>query len=484
MAHPSHLYHTHFGLLTDLYQLTMAYGYWQSGLADREAVFHLSFRQNPFEGEFAVACGLDTALDILQEYSFESNDLDYLANLSTDSGDPLFPAEFLNHLASLKFSCSVAAIPEGTVVFPHEPLLRVRGPLLQCQLLETLLLTIINFQTLIATKAARICRAAEGDAVMEFGLRRAQGIDGGVSASRAAMIGGCRATSNVLAGQLFDVPVRGTHAHSWVMAFENELQAFQSYADAMPHNSLLLVDTYDTLNGVRNAVKVGKKLREKGYHLAGIRLDSGNLLELSLAARRILNEHGFPQAIIVASNDLDEYEIDRLKRAGAAIDTWGVGTRLITAYDQPALSGVFKLAAIRTESDDWRYCIKRTEEIIKSSTPGCLQVRRYLNQEQFVADTIFDKWNAGPSPTTTLDMDTGEPTMFRADDYVDLLQPVFQMGQRIVDSPSVLDIQKRVREQLKMLPDEVQALRNAKRHTIGIEKSLYDQKTRMMLTDS
>jgi len=356
--------------------------------------------------------------------------------------------------------------------------------LLQCQLLETLLLTIINFQTLIATKAARICRAAEGDAVIELGLRRAQGIDGGVSASRAAMIGGCRATSNVLAGQLFDVPVRGTHAHSWVMAFENELQAFQSYADAMPHNSLLLVDTYDTLNGVRNAVKVGQKLREKGYLLAGIRLDSGNLLELSLAARRILNEHGFSQAIIVASNDLDEYEIDRLKRAGAAIDTWGVGTRLITAYDQPALSGVFKLAAIRTESDNWKYCIKRTEEVIKSSTPGCLQVRRYLNQEQFVADTIFDKWNASPSPATTLDMDTGEPTMFRADDYVDLLQPVFQMGQRIVDSPSVLDIQQRVREQLKMLPDEVQALRNAKRHIIGIEKSLYDQKTRMMLTNS
>jgi len=326
-------------LLTDLYQLTMAYGYWKNQVHEREAVFHLFFRKNPFNSGFSVACGLADVIEYIDTFQFDQDELAYLATLKGNDGQPLFDAGFLDYLKHLQFTCDIDAIPEGTLVFPHEPLVRVRGPIIQCQILETALLNIVNFQTLIATKAARICHAAAPEPVLEFGLRRAQGIDGGMAASRAAHIGGCTATSNVLAGMRYGIPVKGTHAHSWVMSFDTEEEAFEAYADAMPNNCVFLVDTYDTLEGVRTAVRVGKRLREKGHELVGIRLDSGDLAYLSIEARKILDEGGFPKALVVASNDLDEHIITSIKQQGGKVGIWGVGTKLVTAYDQPAMGG-------------------------------------------------------------------------------------------------------------------------------------------------
>ncbi|MBC8084953.1 MAG: nicotinate phosphoribosyltransferase, partial [Hymenobacter sp.] len=309
----SGLYAPSLSLVTDLYQLTMAYGYWQQGMQDREAVFHLYFRKAPFEGGYAVAAGLALAVDWMENFSFSEDDLTYLGGLTGSKGTALFPADFLTYLRELKFSCDVEAIAEGTVVFGNEPLLRVRGPLLQAQLLETALLTLVNFQTLIATKAARIREAAgPHDQILEFGLRRAQGFDGGLGASRAAYLGGVDATSNVLAGQRYGIPVRGTHAHSWVMAFGDETQAFSAYAQAFPDDSVFLVDTYDTIEGVRRAIQVAREMRAKGHELAGIRLDSGDLAYLSREARAVLDEAGFTETRIVASNDLEENLITSL----------------------------------------------------------------------------------------------------------------------------------------------------------------------------
>ena len=310
----------------------------------------MTFRRNPFGGGFTIAAGLATAVDYLQQSRFTADDTAYLAGLTGNDGRPLFEPAFLDFLCGMEPACDIDAVPEGTVVFPQEPLVRVRGPLLQAQLLETALLNIINFQTLIATKAARLVLAAQGEPVLEFGLRRAQGIDGALSASRAAYIGGCEATSNVLAGQLFDIPVRGTHAHSWVMCHDDELTAFREYARVMPNNCVFLVDTYDTLEGVRHAVDVGQELRRQGHELIGVRLDSGDLASLSIEARQILDEAGFPDAAIVASNDLDEHIVETLKQQGAKISVWGVGTRLVTGYDDPALGGVYKLSAIRART--------------------------------------------------------------------------------------------------------------------------------------
>ena len=357
-------------LLTDLYQVTMSQGYFRAGMHERSAVFHLFFRREPFGGNYAIACGLEPALQWLSEFRIDSKQTSYLASLTGNDGKPLFSADFLKMLESTPLSLSVDAIPEGNLVFAHEPILRVSGPLWQCQWVETALLNVINFQTLIATKAARVCAAAKGDAVLEFGLRRAQGVDGALAASRAAHVGGCAATSNVEAGLRYGIPVKGTHAHSWVMSFDSELASFEAYADAMPNNCVFLVDTYDTIQGVRNAIEVAKKLRERGSEMVGVRLDSGDLAKLSIEARKLLDEAGFERAAIVASNDLDELEIERLKQGGATIAVWGVGTNLVTAKDQPALGGVYKLAAIEDESGDWQPKVKLSEQEIKTSNPG------------------------------------------------------------------------------------------------------------------
>src|SRR3989440_6393543 len=369
------LYGQSLALLTDLYQLSMAAAAWKSSMEDREAVFHLLFRRAPFESGFTIAAGLATALEYIRELRFTDDDLRYLRELRADWGEPMFEPVFLDHLRSLELGVDVDAVPEGTAVFPQEPLLRVCGPIVPCMLLETPLLDLINFQTLIATKAARVCLAAQGEPVIEFGLRRAQGIDGAVSAARAAYIGGCTATSDVLAGKLLGIPVRGTHAHSWVMLFDSEREAFDAYARAMPHNVVLLVDTYDSLQGVRNAIETGKWLRAQGRELSGIRLDSGDLAWLSIEARKLLDAAGFTRTVILASNELDENVIASLKQQGAQITAWGVGTRLVTGADDAALGGVYKLSAMRVDGGPWKGRVKVPQQNGQAPAPRRPEVR-------------------------------------------------------------------------------------------------------------
>ena len=444
------IYRHSLALLTDLYQLTMAYGYWKSGRADVQSVFHLFFRKNPFRGGYAIAAGLEPIIEILQDFRFDQQDLAYLASLTGNDDQPLFEPDFLSYLGKLQFNCDVDAVPEGTVVFPHEPLLRIKGPIVQCQILETLLLNTINFQTLIATRASRLAKAAGDEPVLEFGLRRAQGIDGGLAASRAAYIGGCSATSNVLAGKLYGIPVKGTHAHSWVMSFDDEAASFRAYAAAMPNNCVFLVDTFDTLEGVEKAINVGHELRSDGHEMVGIRLDSGDLAWLSIQARKLLDEAGFPEASIVASNDLDENLIEDLKTQGAKINVWGIGTKLVTAYDQPALGGVYKLSAIQQEDGTWVPKIKLSEQAIKTSNPGMLQIRRFLENDGFVADMI---WNLLETPGSEPTMvDPLDPTRNRAlphAQYIDLLEPVFRDGQRVQEPQSIEVARDRAKNQLK-----------------------------------
>jgi nicotinate phosphoribosyltransferase len=478
------LYHSSLTLLTDLYQLTMAYGYWKSGMADKEAVFNMFFRKNPFGGGYTIACGLAQVVDFLQNFRFSEEDIAYLQTLRGNDGQLLFEPAFLEYLQNLTFTCDIDAILEGTVVFPQEPMLRIKGPILQCQLLETPILNMLNFQSLIATKAARIGRVVKDEPILEFGLRRAQGIDGALTASRAAYIGGCAATSNVLAGKLYGIPVRGTHAHSWIMSFDTEEEAFDTYAEVMPNNCVFLVDTYDTLEGVKKAVSVGRKLKARGYKMAGIRLDSGDLAYLSIEARKILDAAGFTDTNILASNDLDEHIIASLKNQGATINVWGVGTKLVTAYDQPALGGVYKLAAIRNNQGEWNYKLKLSEQAIKISTPGIQQVRRYYNQKEFVADMIYDTENFLPQHSSTMvdPMDyTKRRKLHNTDPYEDLLVPVFRNGQQVYTLPSIEDIKRRVKQQLSMFHEGIKRFANPHTYPVGLEKSLYDFKTDLIL---
>lgn len=473
------LYNTSLTLLTDLYQLTMAYGYWKSGKGEQEAVFNLFFRKHPFQGGFTIACGLEIVIDYLQDFSFKQDDLDYLATLQGNDEKPLFEQGFLDYLGQMKFQCDVQAIPEGTVVFPHEPLIRVQGPIIQCQIIETALLNIINFQSLIATKSARMKVATKGESVLEFGLRRAQGIDGALSASRAAYIGGSDATSNVLAGKLFGIPVKGTHAHSWVMSFDTELEAFETYSDYLPNNCVFLVDTFDTLEGTRKAVEVGKKLRERGFEMAGIRLDSGDLAYLSIEARKILDAGGFPNAAIVASNDLDENIIASLKEQDAKITVWGIGTKLVTAYDQPALGGVYKIAAIRNaHTHEWDYKVKLSEQAIKVSNPGILQVRRFKKDNEFMADMIYNIAKSLPAIPQIIDpMDaTRRKSTDNADNFEDLLVPIFDKGNLIYQMPTIQTIKQRVQEQLNGFHTGIKRFVNPHSYPVGLEKTLSDDK--------
>ncbi len=470
-------------LLTDLYQLTMAYAYWKSGQQDREAIFHLFYRKNPFQNGFSIACGLDYVASFLNGFHFDDADLRYLGELRGNDGKSLFEPSFLDYLRSMVFACDLDAIPEGTVVFPHEPLVRVQGPIIQCQIIETALLNMVNFQTLIATKAARICAAARGEPVFEFGLRRAQGIDGALAASRAAYIGGCAGTSNVMASQLFGIPVKGTHAHSWVMAFDDELESFRAYAKAMPNNCVFLVDTYETLEGVRNAVEVGKWLRQQGYEMVGIRLDSGDLAYLSIEARKILDAAGFTNASIIASNDLDEHIIASLKDQAAAINVWGVGTRLVTAHDEPALGGVYKLSAVRDSHGSWRYKIKFSEQTIKVSNPGRQQVRRYLGGEEFIGDVVYDLEQGLPDGCTMIDpLDmTRRKKIPQETPSEDLLVPIFREGKCVYRSKPVPQVRQRAQDQLRRFHSGIKRLVNPHQYPVGLEQRLHDLKTRLIL---
>ena len=475
------LQHDSLFLLTDLYQLTMAYGYWKCGKADQEAAFYLSFRRNPCGGGFAVACGLAPVLDFLREFHPSDSDRTYLETLTGADSEPLFETAFLDDLGRLKLSCDIDAIPEGTLVFPQEPLVRVKGPLLQAQLLETVLLNIINFQTLIATKAARICMAARGNRILEFGLRRAQGINGGLAASRAAYVGGCHATSNVLAGKLYGIPVAGTHAHSWVMSFDSEQESFQAYAQAMPNNSIFLVDTYDTAAGIANAIRAGRWLREQGHEMLGVRLDSGNLASLSVDARRLLDEAGFPETKIVASGDLDEHSIAELYEGGAPIAILGVGTKLATAYDDPALGGVYKLSAIRDEEGSWRPKLKTSNDAAKASNPGILQTRRFIKDGNFLCDVIYDELE--PPAAGWAMIDPSNPADAQAveakAESEDLLVPVLRAGESVYQTPSIDESRQRTYDQLAHLPRESKRLRRPQDYRVGLEQGLSERKARL-----
>ena len=474
-------------LLTDLYQLTMAYGYWKSGRANQQANFQLFFRKQPFEGGFSVACGIEPALEWIENFGFDTADLEYLGTLTGADDKALFEPEFLDYLGALKLNVDIDAMREGTVCFAQEPLMRVQGGVLECQLLETALLNIVNFQTLIATKAARICLAAGEDGVLEFGARRAQGIDGALSASRAAFVGGCAATSNVLAGKCFGIPTRGTHAHSWVMLFDSELEAFETYARALPNNVVFLVDTYDTLEGTRHAVEVGKKLREHGHDLLGIRLDSGDLAYLSIEARKILDEGGFPDAKIYASNDLDEQTIASLKAQGARIGVWGVGTRLVTGNDQPALGGVYKLTAMRDAPEDqWQPRIKLSEQTIKISNPGVLCVRRYFSEEngvrQNVADAIYEAGVAPDKGAVIVDpLDAIRRRRVSSKlQHEELLVPAVRAGQRLQPNAPLAQAQARAQAGLAAFDAGIKRFSNPHRYPAGLEVRLHEKKMAMV----
>lgn len=443
-------------LLTDLYQLTMAYGYWKLGIHEREAVFHQFYRKHPFGGNYAVACGLATLIDFLNNWRFSNDDLNYLRTLQSPNQKPLFTDDFLDYLKTLRFTCDVAAVPEGELVFANEPMLRIKGPLIQGQLLESTILNIVNFQTLIATKASRVYQAAKGDTVLEFGLRRAQGPDGALSASRAAYIGGVDATSNVLAGKLYDIPVRGTHAHSWVTVFPDELSAFAAYAEVMPDNCVLLVDTYDSLLGVSHAIEIGKQLRAKGAKLWGIRLDSGDMGDLSIKARQMLDQAGFSDTQIMASNSLNEYAMADMKKAGAKISVWGVGTHLVTSFDQPALDGVYKLSALRDEQGTWQYKLKLSEQPAKISHPGIYQIRRYAHK-----DVMYD-----------IELGMSEDVR----DSYDVLIPVFEKGNLVYQQESIHLLRKRA---IKQVNDFTKTHAN-KAYSVELEERLKDLKQRLI----
>ena len=465
-------------LLTDLYQLTMAYAYWRNEMADQKAVFNLFYRKAPFGGAYAVFAGLSDALDYMDNFAFDEEDLAYLQSLKGNDGNQLFNQAFIQYLREMKLTVSVSAPDEGTIVFPHEPMLRIEGPIIQCQLLETTLLNMINFQTLIATKASRVCYSAQGDSVLEFGLRRAQGTNGALAASRAAYIGGCSASSNLLAGKAYGIPVKGTHAHSWVMSHNDEQLAFDNYADAMPNNSVLLVDTYDTIEGIKKAIKTAGDLAAKGHKLIGIRLDSGDLAELSIQGRKLLDEAGLTEAKIVASNDLDEYSIQKLKANGAQIDIWGVGTKLATAYEQPALGGVYKISAIRAnDKDSWDYKVKLSEDLIKVSNPGIQQIRRFYNEYGLLSeDILYNEDDAELGKLKAIPIEGGDQIEPKGQ-FIDLLKTVFDADGIRIKIPSAEDIRLFVQKQLAQLPEEYRKLKAEKQYPLCLEQKLFDLKT-------
>ena len=469
-------------LTTDLYEVTMACGYWNAGVSDYEAAFHVTFRENPFGGEFTVACGLATAIDFLRAFHFDETEIDYLASQLGNDGKPLFSVGFLDYLRSLRLTCEIDAIPEGTLVFPNEPLIRVCGPVIQCQLLETALLNILNFESLIATKAARVCLAAQNDPVIEFGLRRAQGVDGGLTAARAACVGGCAGTSNLRAGQRFGIPVSGTQAHSWIMFFENESEAFRAYAKAMPNNCVFLVDTYNSLDGVRHAIDVAGKLRQNGHEMIGVRLDSGDRVALSIETRRMLDEAGFTNAKIVCSGDLDEHVIADMKRHGAKIDMWGVGTKLTTGQPDAALGGTYKLGAVRRPGGNWQYRIKLSDEPTKTSVPGLLQVRRFHQSDgRFIADAIYEIDHRVSKRCVIVDLQTEAETEIPANmEHSNLLIPIFRKGELVYKVPNLAASRECARQQLSRAPREILRLDDPTPYKIGLERSLHELRSTLI----
>ena len=472
-------------LLTDLYELTMMQGYFKEKDANETVIFDAFYRANPNNAGYSICAGLEQVIEYIKNLHFDAEDIDYLRSTG------LFGEDFLSYLKDFKFSGDIYAIPEGTVIFPREPLIKVIAPIMEAQLVETALLNIINHQSLIATKAARVVYAAKGDGVMEFGLRRAQGPDAGIYGARAAMIAGCIGTSNVLCGKMFDVPVKGTHAHSWIMSFPDELTAFRTYARLYPTACILLVDTYDTLgSGVPNAIKVFKEMRENGIPLTfyGIRLDSGDLAYLSKKARKMLDAAGFPDAVISASNDLDEYLIDSLKVQGAAITSWGVGTNLITSKDCPSFGGVYKLAAIKDKATgDFIPKIKVSENAEKITNPGNKTIRRIYNKDtkKIIADLIClvgEEYDPDSSLLLFDPVETWKKTHLAPGSYVtrELMIPVFLKGKRVYESPKVMDIQKYCKEELSTLWEESRRLEYPHRTHVDLSMPLWKMRNELL----
>ena len=470
-------------LLTDLYELTMMQGYYEKG-QNENVIFDVFFRQNPCNNGYSVCAGLDQVIDYIKNLHFTYDDVDYLRGLG------IFKEDFLHYLSGFHFSGDIYAIPEGTVVFPKEPLLKVVAPIMEAQLVETAILNIINHQSLIATKTSRIVFAANGDGIMEFGLRRAQGPDAGLYGARAAMIGGCVGTSNVLAGQMFDVPVMGTHAHSWIMSFPDEYTAFKTYAEMYPDNCTLLVDTYDTLkSGVPNAIRVFQEFKDAGKPLIkyGIRLDSGDLAYLSKEARKMLDEAGFPEATICASNDLDEFLLHDLKMQGAAIDSWGVGTNLITSKDCPSFGGVYKLAAIQNEEGEFVPKIKISENTEKITNPGNKTIYRIYEKAsgKIKADLIcFADEVIDPKQDLLLfdPMDTWKKTKLAGGTYTvrEILLPIFKNGECLYKSPTLKEIAAYCREEKDTLWDETKRLFYPHRVYVDLSQKLYAVKQSLL----
>ncbi len=476
------IYNTSLSLLTDLYQLTMCYGYWKKNIHLNESNFSVFFRKNPFNSGYAVCCGLEFIIDYLNNLKFTDSDIDYLQSLKSDDGKNLFDKEFLKFLKSFKFSCDVEAVEEGRVIFSNEPIINIRGPIYQCQLVESAIINMFNFNTLIATKASRMNLSSKDDPILEFGLRRAQGIDGSLSASRASYIGGTSKTSNVLAGKLFDIPVSGTHSHSWVLAFDTELESFKKYAEVMPNNCILLIDTFNTMDGLDNAIIVAKELEKKNKRLLGVRIDSGDLAYLSKKARTKLDKNGLEYVKIVASNDLDEFLIKSLKNQKSKISVWGIGTKLVTAYDNPSLGAVYKLTALKNSEGNWDKKIKLSEQKIKINNPGINQILRFKKKELFGGDMIYD------STAETVGnkmIDPNDSTRYKKFNkkysHEKLLIKIFEKGKLTYKCPPLKMIKQRLEDDLKMLDNSHKRLENPHSYPVGIEENLYKEKKKMIL---
>lgn len=463
-------------LLTDLYELTMMQGYFHYGMHHR-AVFDMFFRRQPFQGGFSVFAGLDDLLETLKELRFYPEDLDYLRSLES------FDAAFLEYLESFRFTGDLWSVPEGTLVFPQEPLIRVHTTILEAQLIESLLLNTINFQTLVATKTARIYLASREGSIAEFGLRRAQGTDGAMSASRAAYIGGASSTSNTLAGKVYGIPVTGTMAHSWVMAFSSEREAFERYADLYPDSAILLIDTYDTLgSGIDNAIAVGRTLKQRDKRL-GVRLDSGDIQYLSKQVRRRLDAAGLQNAVIAVSNELDEQIIHQLVSADSPVDLWGVGTQLVTGGGDPALTGVYKLAAKETREGGWQPTMKVSDNPEKSTNPGIKQVWRFYGSQDYpIADliTLDDAPPAGssadgPKPPVRFYHPSGDYRKFTLDNWTrcePLLTKQIEGGRIVADRPALSAIRERTLRNLRCLDETYTRIINPHIYKVSVSKPL------------
>ncbi len=461
-------------LNTDLYELTMAQGFWESGLFGSEACFNAFFRENPFGGGYAVACGTGQIVELVENFVFTDEDIDYLSFLTAPGGGPMFKPAFLEFLRGHKLDLTIDAAPEGEVVFPREPMVRVMGPIIDCQLIETALLNLVNFQTLVATKTARVVKSAEGHPVSDFGLRRAQGPDGGLAVARASYIAGASSTSNVLAGKIYGIPVFGTHAHSWVMAFPTELDAFRAFAKSSPKNCCLLLDTYDVRQGIKNAIICAKEMEEAGERLAAVRIDSGDLAKLSKEARAAFDEAGLPYVKISVSNDLDEYTIQSLFAQGAPIDSFGVGTKLATCDPQPSLGGVYKLSAIRASADEpWRPVIKLSEQAYKRTIPGIQRVLRFYDETECPVGDMICQEGADPSCDEMIDILDSFRSYDLSGAYRELLIRVVDHGRGTdAGAVSIEHARERCKSAIMHLDAAVTRFLNPQTYPVGLELGL------------